>query len=176
MLATVSEITEPRDIYSKLFFSVVDEEVSLVVSRQVLIDIVEKLKSLPDEQAISAAKCLLVRIQPRVISFEEQVSGAEVLIRKLANVLLEWPYMCANDSSRKTSPHWNMNKTWLGTRGRIQEELTVQLHVTYLQLHNLSSFFNAKRRSHISTACLLSFIPNCVSHIFGCRLRKFECC
>lgn len=90
MLATVSEITEPRDIYSKLFFSVVDEEVSLVVSRQVLIDIVEKLKSLPDEQAISAAKCLLVRIQPRVISFEEQVSGAEVVIRKMAGVLLEW--------------------------------------------------------------------------------------
>jgi hypothetical protein len=53
---------------------VVNENVSLVVSRQILTDFCSHLNKLPDQEAKDVSHYTLEKIQPRVISFEEQVS------------------------------------------------------------------------------------------------------
>lgn len=55
-------------------YAVVNDQVSLVISRQILTDICSHLTKLPDEQSQSICHFLLDRVQPRVISFEEQVA------------------------------------------------------------------------------------------------------
>lgn len=52
---------------------VVNENVSLVISRQLLTDFCTHLPSLPDSTAKEIYHFTLEKIQPRVISFEEQV-------------------------------------------------------------------------------------------------------
>ena len=54
----------------------VNENVSLVVSRQILSELCAKLPSLPDGPSKDISMFTLERVQPRVISFEEQVSDA----------------------------------------------------------------------------------------------------
>lgn len=56
---------------------VVNENVSLVISRQLLTDFCTHLPNLPDSTAKAIYHFTLEKIQPRVISFEEQVSAAE---------------------------------------------------------------------------------------------------
>lgn len=51
----------------------VNENVSLVISRQILSEFTNKLSSLPDDVAKEVCHYTLEKIQPRVISFEEQV-------------------------------------------------------------------------------------------------------
>lgn len=51
----------------------VNENVSLVISRQLLTDFCTHLPSLPDSTAKEIYHFTLEKIQPRVISFEEQV-------------------------------------------------------------------------------------------------------
>lgn len=53
---------------------VVNENVSLVISRQLLTDFCTHLPNLPDSTAKAIYHFTLEKIQPRVISFEEQVS------------------------------------------------------------------------------------------------------
>lgn len=53
---------------------VVNENVSLVISRQLLTDFCTHLPSLPDGTAKEIYHFTLEKIQPRVISFEEQVT------------------------------------------------------------------------------------------------------
>lgn len=53
--------------------AVVIDQVSLVIARQVLNEIGAQLTKLPDEIASDIAQYILERVQPRVISFEEQV-------------------------------------------------------------------------------------------------------
>lgn len=61
---------------SVLFFStVVNENVSLVISRQLLTDFCTHLPNLPDGTAKAVYHFTLEKIQPRVISFEEQVKA-----------------------------------------------------------------------------------------------------
>lgn len=60
--------------FSSLFCAVVNENVSLVISRQLLTDFCTHLPNLPDGTAKSVYHFTLEKIQPRVISFEEQVS------------------------------------------------------------------------------------------------------
>lgn len=55
------------------FVSVVNENVSLVISRQLLTDFCTHLPNLPDSTAKEIYHFTLEKIQPRVISFEEQV-------------------------------------------------------------------------------------------------------
>lgn len=55
-------------------FTVVNENVSLVISRQLLTDFCTHLPNLPDATAKAVYHFTLEKIQPRVISFEEQVS------------------------------------------------------------------------------------------------------
>lgn len=51
----------------------VNENVSLVISRQLLTDFCTHLPNLPDGTAKAVYHFTLEKIQPRVISFEEQV-------------------------------------------------------------------------------------------------------
>lgn len=55
------------------FLTVVNENVSLVISRQLLTDVSSDLASLPDPVSQDVSHFALDVIQPRVISFEEQV-------------------------------------------------------------------------------------------------------
>jgi len=57
------------------FFSVVNENVSLVISRQLLTDVTSSLHHLGEEASKTVSHFLLEKVQPRVISFEEQVAS-----------------------------------------------------------------------------------------------------
>lgn len=56
------------------FISVVNENVSLVISRQLLSDFCAHLPNLEDSVAKQVAHFTLEKVHTRVISFEEQVS------------------------------------------------------------------------------------------------------
>lgn len=58
----------------------VNENVSLVISRQLLTDFCTHLPNLPDATAKAVYHFTLEKIQPRVISFEEQVNALSCLI------------------------------------------------------------------------------------------------
>lgn len=60
-------------------FAVVNENVSLVISRQLLTDFCTHLPNLPDATAKAVYHFTLEKIQPRVISFEEQVNASAPL-------------------------------------------------------------------------------------------------
>ena len=64
-------------------FSVVHENVSLVVSRQLLTEFAQSLPKLDDKVGKEVAHFTLEKIQPRVISFEEQVSSPKVCGNKI---------------------------------------------------------------------------------------------
>lgn len=64
-------------------FTVVNENVSLVISRQLLTDFCTHLPNLPDATAKAVYHFTLEKIQPRVISFEEQVNTFSPLSLKL---------------------------------------------------------------------------------------------
>ncbi|XP_063973518.1 COP9 signalosome complex subunit 4 [Diachasmimorpha longicaudata] len=60
----------------KIFIeAIVNENVSLVISRQVLTDVSNRLLHLPDEISKAVSHNTLDKVQPRVISFEEQVAS-----------------------------------------------------------------------------------------------------
>lgn len=61
--------------YFSSSFTVVNENVSLVISRQLLTDFCTHLPNLPDATAKAVYHFTLEKIQPRVISFEEQVNA-----------------------------------------------------------------------------------------------------
>lgn len=58
-----------------LLNAVVNEHVSLVISRQLLTDVGNHLIQLPDHISKMISHFTLDRVQPRVISFEEQVAN-----------------------------------------------------------------------------------------------------
>lgn len=60
----------------KIFIeAIVNENVSLVISRQILTDISNQLTVLPDNISKAVSHYTLDKVQPRVISFEEQVAS-----------------------------------------------------------------------------------------------------
>lgn len=63
------------DFYLLVVFIVVNEHVSLVISRQLLTDVGVKLAQLPDQMSKWISHFALDKVQPRVISFEEQVAN-----------------------------------------------------------------------------------------------------
>ncbi|XP_053995159.1 COP9 signalosome complex subunit 4 [Hylaeus anthracinus] len=86
----------------KIFIeAIVNEYVSLVISRQVLTDVSNRLLLLPDEISKAVSHYTLDKIQPRVISFEEQVASIRQHLadiyernqnwREAANVLVGIP-------------------------------------------------------------------------------------
>lgn len=58
-----------------IFFAVVNEHVSLVISRQILSDISVQLKKLPHETSKIVSDFTLDKVHPRAVSFEEQVAS-----------------------------------------------------------------------------------------------------
>lgn len=80
---------------------VVNENVSLVISRQVLTDVGNRLPMLQDEISKAISHYALDKVQPRVISFEEQVASIRQHLadiyernqnwREAANVLVGIP-------------------------------------------------------------------------------------
>lgn len=83
------------------FFLVVNEHVSLVISRQLLSDVGTQLAQLSDEVSKDISHFTLDKVQPRVISFEEQVANIRQHLaqiyereenwREAANVLVGIP-------------------------------------------------------------------------------------
>nr|XP_033819852.1 COP9 signalosome complex subunit 4 isoform X3 [Geotrypetes seraphini] len=71
--------TEQLEALKAFVEAMVNENVSLVISRQLLTDFCTHLPSLPDGTAKEIYHFTLEKIQPRVISFEEQVCYARVL-------------------------------------------------------------------------------------------------
>ncbi|KAK6627823.1 COP9 signalosome complex subunit 4 [Polyplax serrata] len=81
--------------------AIVNENVSLVISRQILTDVSTQLSNLPDNVSKTIAHFTVEKVQPRVISFEEQVANirqhlAEIYEREhnwreAANVLVGIP-------------------------------------------------------------------------------------
>ncbi|XP_049515453.1 uncharacterized protein LOC119436646 [Dermacentor silvarum] len=55
--------------------AIVNENVSLVISRQLLTDVGNHLSSLPDDVSKCVSHFTLDKVQPRVVSFEEQVDS-----------------------------------------------------------------------------------------------------
>lgn len=84
-----------------MFFSVVNEHVSLVISRQLLTDVGVHLAQLTDQVSKLISHFALDKVQPRVISFEEQVANIRQHLaqiyereenwREAANVLVGIP-------------------------------------------------------------------------------------
>ncbi|CAH1258081.1 COPS4 [Branchiostoma lanceolatum] len=63
--------------------ALVDENVSLVISRQILTEFCSHLTKLPDDVAKDVAHFTLDKVQPRVISFEEQVASVRQHLAQL---------------------------------------------------------------------------------------------
>lgn len=77
----------------------VNENVSLVISRQLLTDFCTHLPNLPDGTAKSVYHFTLEKIQPRVISFEEQVSFRGIyLVQSFLWVVFVTPYVVSTCS------------------------------------------------------------------------------
>ncbi|XP_039291182.1 COP9 signalosome complex subunit 4 isoform X1 [Nilaparvata lugens] len=70
--STGTELVESLKIFIE---AIVNENVSLVISRQILTDISNQLTTLPDDISKAVSHYTLDKVQPRVISFEEQVAS-----------------------------------------------------------------------------------------------------
>uniref|UniRef100_A0A8C7DZY5 COP9 signalosome complex subunit 4 n=2 Tax=Oncorhynchus TaxID=8016 RepID=A0A8C7DZY5_ONCKI len=77
ILEKAIQFTDAEQLESLKAFveAMVNENVSLVISRQLLTDFCTNIPSLPDSTAKSVYHFTLEKIQPRVISFEEQVAS-----------------------------------------------------------------------------------------------------
>ncbi|GAB6028555.1 COP9 signalosome complex subunit 4 [Chamberlinius hualienensis] len=66
---------EKVDCLKAFIEAIVNENVSLVISRQILTDVGTLLTKLPDDLSKQVSHFTLEKVQPRVISFEEQVAS-----------------------------------------------------------------------------------------------------
>lgn len=75
----------------KLFIeAIVNEHVSLVISRQILTDVGLQLCKLPDETSKIVSHFALDKVQPRVISFEEQVASIRQHLAQIYERIQNW--------------------------------------------------------------------------------------
>ncbi|XP_043476723.1 COP9 signalosome complex subunit 4 [Leptopilina heterotoma] len=98
ILSSGEELAETLKVFIE---AIVNENVSLVISRQVLTDVSSRLLNLPDEISKAVSHYTLDKVQPRVISFEEQVASIRQHLadiyernqnwREAANVLVGIP-------------------------------------------------------------------------------------
>ncbi|XP_014092265.1 PREDICTED: COP9 signalosome complex subunit 4 [Bactrocera latifrons] len=113
---TGSELVDTLKLFVE---AIVNEHVSLVISRQILNDVSNSLCKLSDEISRQVSHFTLEKVQPRVISFEEQVAGirqhlADIyernqLWRDAANVLVGIPL----ETGQKQYPVGYKLKTYL---------------------------------------------------------------
>ncbi|PSN52138.1 COP9 signalosome complex subunit 4 [Blattella germanica] len=98
ILTSSDDLAETLKIFIE---AIVNENVSLVISRQILTDVSTQLTVLPDNISKAVSHYTLDKVQPRVISFEEQVASIrqhladiyerEQSWREAANVLVGIP-------------------------------------------------------------------------------------
>lgn len=82
-----SEIIEGLKIFTE---SIINESVSLVISRQLLSEIANVLPNLSNNVVIEVSHFILDRIQPRVISFEEQVTSIRQHLANIYELNYQW--------------------------------------------------------------------------------------
>lgn len=97
----ISAGNELADMLKMFVEAIVHEHVSLVISRQILNEVGSHLSKLPDAVSKEVSHFTLDKVQPRVISFEEQVAGIRQHLagiyernhewREAANVLVGIP-------------------------------------------------------------------------------------
>lgn len=81
---SLAQCTCKQNVLLTFYISaVVNENVSLVISRQLLTDFCTHLPNLPDATAKAVYHFTLEKIQPRVISFEEQVNALQLSLGQL---------------------------------------------------------------------------------------------
>lgn len=68
----------------------VNESLSLVISRQLLSEFCSELKKLPDDNVKIVSRYTLDRLNPRVISFEEQVANIRQYLAEVYEKCGEW--------------------------------------------------------------------------------------
>ncbi|KAK9300755.1 hypothetical protein QLX08_006624 [Tetragonisca angustula] len=86
----LSSSEEAMDALKIFIEAIVNEYVSLVISRQVLTDVSNRLLLLPDEVSMAISHYTLDKIQPRVISFEEQVASIRQHLAKIYERNQNW--------------------------------------------------------------------------------------
>ncbi|EDW46856.1 COP9 signalosome complex subunit 4 [Drosophila sechellia] len=70
--------------------AIVNEHVSLVISRQILNDVGSELSKLPDDLSKKLSHFTLEKVNPRVISFEEQVAGIRFHLANIYERNQQW--------------------------------------------------------------------------------------
>ncbi|KAH8257812.1 hypothetical protein KR038_001538, partial [Drosophila bunnanda] len=70
--------------------AIVNEHVSLVISRQILNDVGVELSKLPDDLSKQLSHFTLEKVHPRVISFEEQVAGIRFHLANIYERNQQW--------------------------------------------------------------------------------------
>lgn len=70
--------------------AIVNEHVSLVISRQILNDVGVELSKLPDDLSKELSHFTLEKVHPRVISFEEQVAGIRFHLANIYERNQQW--------------------------------------------------------------------------------------
>lgn len=70
--------------------AIVNEHVSLVISRQILNDVGSELSKLPDDLSKMLSHFTLEKVNPRVISFEEQVAGIRFHLANIYERNQQW--------------------------------------------------------------------------------------
>lgn len=79
----VIENVERSEELKSLIDLLINENVGLVVSRQIFSDLCSLLSSLPNDESKSIACYALEKIQPRNISFEDQVTSFRQLLAEI---------------------------------------------------------------------------------------------
>lgn len=82
-----------KKLFSKnktFLFTVVNEHVSLVISRQILTDVGVHFTKLPDDISKVVSHFTLDKVLPRVISFEEQVASIRQHLAQIYERIQNW--------------------------------------------------------------------------------------
>lgn len=80
-----------REEETKAFIDLlINESVGLVISRQLFADLCTALANLTREEAKVVANYALEKIQPRAISFEDQVTSFRQLLAEIYESELDW--------------------------------------------------------------------------------------
>ncbi|XP_049802081.1 COP9 signalosome complex subunit 4 isoform X1 [Schistocerca nitens] len=132
--------------------AIVNENVSLVISRQILTDVSTQLAVAPDPISKAVSHYTLDKVQPRVISFEEQVAAIrqhlaeiyerEQAWREAANVLVGIPLETGQKQytvDYKLDTYLKIARLYLEDDDPVQAEAYIN-RASLLQLFSLTNF------------------------------------
>ncbi len=89
-VAKIANETERQEEIKSLIDLLINENVGLVISKQLFSDICSVLNALPVEEAKLVANYALEKIQPRAISFEDQVTVFRQFLAQVYESEGEW--------------------------------------------------------------------------------------